>query len=146
MHRLVLALALLAAPAAAQTPWPQALWNPAPLADDVVLPLPCNGRIALRPVPTPMEAGPLADRAVTLGEADPATDYSEFPRRAHVAGAFEREGARVMYLGKYEVTRDQYAAVMSERCPSPNEAGRAPASLAPAQLLPEPARTAGAAD
>jgi hypothetical protein len=128
MRRLVLALTLLAAPAAGQTPWPEALWNPAPLADDLVLPLPCNGRIALRPVPTPMEAGPLADRAVTLGEADPATDYSEFPRRAHVAGAFEREGARMMYLGKYEVTGDQYAAVTSARCPSPNEAGRAPAA------------------
>lgn len=128
MRRLVLALALLAAPAAGQTPWPEALWNPAPLADDLVLPLPCSGRIALRPVPTPMEPGPLADRAVTLGEADPATDYAEFPRRAHVAGAFERDGGRVMYLGKYEVTRDQYAAVMAERCPAPSEAGRAPAA------------------
>ncbi|WP_019012931.1 formylglycine-generating enzyme family protein [Elioraea tepidiphila] len=128
MRSLALALVLAATPAAAQAPWPQALWNPAPLADDLVLPLPCNGRIALRPVPTPMDAGPLADRAVTLGEADPATDYSEFPRRAHVAGAFEHAGARVMYLGKYEVTRDQYAAVMAERCPAPSEAGRAPAA------------------
>ena len=92
MRRSILALALLTAPAAAQTPWPEPLWNPAPLADDLVLPLPCTGRIALRPVPTPMDAGPLADRAVTLGEADPAIDYSEFPRRAHVAGAFERDG------------------------------------------------------
>jgi hypothetical protein len=128
MRRAILALALLAAPAAAQTPWPEALWNPAPLPDDLVLPLPCHGRIALRPVPTPMEPGPLADRAVTLGEADPATGYAEFPRRAHVAGAFERGGQRVIYLGKYEVTRDQYAAVTAERCPAPSEAGRLPAA------------------
>ena len=128
MHRLALALVLAATPAAAQAPWPEALWNPAPLPDDLVLPLPCGGRIALRPVPTPMDAGPLADRAVTLGEADPATDYAEFPRRAHVAGAFEREGNRVMYLGKYEVTRDQYVAVTAERCPAPSEAGRVAAA------------------
>jgi formylglycine-generating enzyme required for sulfatase activity len=128
MRRLALALVLVAAPGAAATPWPEALWNPAPLADDLVLPLPCQGRIALRPVPTPMDPGPLADRAVTLGEADPATDYAEFPRRAYVAGAFERAGTRVMYLGKYEVTRDQYAAVMADRCPVPAEAGRVPAA------------------
>jgi formylglycine-generating enzyme required for sulfatase activity len=116
----------LALPALAQAPWPPALWNPAPLADDLVLPLPCGGRIAFRPVETPMGEGPLADRAVTLGQPETGSDYAEFPRRGHVAGPFEQGGKRVFWLGKYEITRDQYAAVMEGTCPAPSEAGRAP--------------------
>lgn len=109
-----------------QAPWPAALWNPAPLGDDLVLPMPCGGRIVFRPVETPMAQGPLADRAVTLGQPETGSDYAEFPRRAHVAGAFEQGGRRLYWLGKYEVTHDQYAAVMDTTCPSPSEAGRVP--------------------
>ena len=125
--RSALAAALLLAlpvSAEAQAPWPEPLWNPAPLRDDLVLPLPCGGRIAFRPVETPMGQGALADRPIVLGQAETGSDYAEFPRRAHVAGPFERAGRRVFYLGKYEVTRDQYAAVMEPACPSPSEAGR----------------------
>lgn len=128
-RRAVLALlVLLAVPARSAEPWPQALWNPAPLADDLVLPIPCGGRMAFRPVPVPAGPGPLDDRPIVLGEADPATDYSEFPRRTHLAGAFLRGGEQVMWIGKYEVTRDQYAAVMNESCPAPSAAGRVPAA------------------
>ena len=120
-----LALALLLpVPTFGQAPWPAAFWNPAPLPDDLVLPLPCGGRMAFRPVETPMAEGPLADRAVTLGQADTGSDYAEFPRRVHVAGPFEQGGRRLFWLGKYEVTRDQYAAVMDASCPTPSEAGR----------------------
>ncbi|WP_291298856.1 SUMF1/EgtB/PvdO family nonheme iron enzyme [Elioraea sp.] len=119
-------IATLPLPALAQAPWPPAQWNPAPLADDLVLPLPCGGRIAFRPVETPMGQGPLADRAVTLGQPETGSDYAEFPRRAHVAGPFELGGKRVTWLGKYEITRDQYAAVMEGTCPTPSDAGRAP--------------------
>jgi formylglycine-generating enzyme required for sulfatase activity len=121
---LLLLLALLAQPAAAQPSWPTALWNPAPLPDDLALPLPCGGRMAFRPVETPMAEGPLADRAFMLGQAETGSDYAEFPRRGHVAGPFEHGGRRVFWLGKYEVTRDQYAAVMDAACPTPSEAGR----------------------
>lgn len=129
MRDRLLALAVLLplpAPALAQAPWPQQSWNPAPLADDLVLPMPCGARLVLRPVETPMRDGPLADRAVTLGQAETGSDYAEFPRRVHVAGPFERGGRRVYFLGKYEVTRDQFAAVMEPACPAPSEAGRAP--------------------
>lgn len=119
-------LALSPGTAAAQAAWPAALWNPAPLADDVVLPMPCGARMVFRPVETPMGQGPLADRAVTLGQPETGSDYAEFPRRAHVAGPFEQGGRRLSFLGKYEVTRDQFAAVMDAACPSPSEAGRVP--------------------
>ncbi|WP_144299977.1 formylglycine-generating enzyme family protein [Elioraea rosea] len=119
-------LVLLPAPALAQAAWPPALWNPSPIRDDLVLPLPCGGRMAFRPVETPMQDGALADRPVTVGQPDTGSDYAEFPRRAHVAGPFVAGGKRVFYLGKMEVTRDQYAAVMDAECPTPLEAGRVP--------------------
>jgi formylglycine-generating enzyme required for sulfatase activity len=122
----VVLLLVLPAGALAQAPWPAAHWNPAPLRDDLVLPMPCGARMVFRPVETPMGEGPLADRAVTLGQAETGSDYAEFPRRAYVAGPFEQAGRRLFHLGKYEVTRDQFAAVMDASCPAPSEAGRVP--------------------
>jgi formylglycine-generating enzyme required for sulfatase activity len=126
----LLMVLLLAAPAAAQAPWPEALWNPRPTPGDLVLPLPCGGAMAFRPIATPAGPGPLEDRAVTLGAADAELGYAEFLRSEAVAGAFTLPGeaGRAYYLGKYEVTRDQYAAVMAPDCPTPSEAGRLPAA------------------
>ena len=128
--------ALLAAPAAAQQrvaappvpTWPVESWNPRALPDDLVLPLPCGGGIAFRPIPVPAPQGPLADREVTLGQPDAETNVQEFLRRSFVAGSFP--GARPadplrFYMAKYEITRDQWAAVMSAECPQlPTPQGR----------------------
>lgn len=123
-------LLLLAAPARAQTPWPEEFTNPRPADGDLVLPMPCGGAMAFRPVETPAGPGALEDRAVTVGSADPAAGIAEFARREAVAGPFTAPGRDVAlyWLGKYEVTRDQYAAVMEERCPTPSAAGRLPAA------------------
>lgn len=127
------AFALLASvapsPAPAQERWPEESWNPSPLPEDLVLPLPCGGAMAFRPVPTPVARGGLADRQATLGQADPETNYSEYLRQAFVAGPFpgpRPESPPRYYLAKYEVTRDQYAAVTAETCPAPSTAGRQP--------------------
>ena len=115
--------------AAAQERWPEESWNPRPLPEDLVLPLPCGGAMAFRPIPTPVARGGLADRQATLGQADPETNYSEYLRRAFIAGPFpgpRPESPPRYYLGKYEVTRDQYAAVTAEACPTPSTAGRQP--------------------
>ncbi len=127
------AFALLAvvalSPAAAQERWPEESWNPQPLPEDLVLPLPCGGAMAFRPVPTPVPRGGLADRQATLGQADPETNYSEYLRQAFVAGPFpgpRPDAPPRYYLGKYEVTRDQYAAVTAGTCPAPSPAGRQP--------------------
>jgi len=127
-----LALAIALAPAgpafAADPPaWPEESWNPQPLADDLVLPLPCGGAIAWRPVPTPLGRGPLADRPVLFGQADPETDHAEYLRQGFVAGPFPGpDGAPPrFYLAKYEVSRDQWSAVMAETCPTlPSQGGR----------------------
>lgn len=124
------ALLLLAAPAAAQAPWPQDFTNPRAAEGDLMLPMPCGGAMAFRPVETPAGPGALDDRPVTLGTADPAGGVAEFARREAVAGPFVQDGRDVAlyWIGKYEVTRDQYAAVMEERCPAPSAAGRLPAA------------------
>lgn len=123
-------LLMTAAPALAQAPWPADFTNPRAADGDLVLPMPCGGAMAFRAVETPAGPGALDDRPVTLGTTDPAGGVAEFARREAVAGPFTAEGRDVptYWIGKYEVTRDQYAAVMEERCPAPSANGRLPAA------------------
>ena len=126
---LVCGAALLVGAAQAQAPWPTDAFNPQPAAGDLVLPVPCGGAIAFRPIPTPLGQGALADRPATLGQSDPENDYAEYLRQSFLAGPFPggaNEPPRY-YIAKYEVTRDQWAAVMSENCPAlPTASGRVP--------------------
>lgn len=132
----VAALRIAALPAAAQTPpaWPEAAYNSRPAPGDLVLPIPCGGSIVFRPVEVPAGQGSLDDRPISLGTSDPDTDYVEGLRQGFLAAPFRQpataqsRGGRVFYIGKYEVTADQYAAVMNPQCPTPSEAGRVPAS------------------
>lgn len=115
-------------PVVAQSPapWPNAAWNPKPVADDFVLPLPCGGAIAFREIAVTAGAGPLDDRRVLLGSPDPEFGYNEFQRGTFIAGGFKAsDQARRFWLGKYETTRDQYAAVMGS-CPTVSPDGRRP--------------------
>ena len=130
MRKLLLATMILFAPAVnAQERWSAEFWNPKPLADDLILPMPCGGAMVFRPVPTPLGQGLLADRPTMLGQADAETNYSEFLRQSFIAGPFRGADAAApprYYIGKYEVTRDQYAAATAEACPTPAAAGRLP--------------------
>lgn len=130
---LVLALCAASGQAEAQEEsqerWKEKLWNRAPMEDDLVLPLPCGGAMAFRPVVVRSEDNWLADKRVELGFADEHEAYSEFPRTGHIAGSFSPNGsasARLYYLGKYEVTLDQFAAVMDEECPRARSRGTFP--------------------
>jgi len=105
---LALLLAAALSPAAEQITWPEPLYNPAPRADDVLLPLPCGGAMAFRAVATP---GRDAGYAVT--------------------GPFEREdGTPYLLVGKYEVTAIQTQALAAQAagrpCPKPQAALQAP--------------------
>jgi formylglycine-generating enzyme required for sulfatase activity len=127
----VVALLLLgAAPALGQAPWSADFTNPRAADGDLMLPMPCGGAMAFRAVETPSGPGALEDRAVTLGTTDPAGGIAEFARREAVAGPFTAPGheGAIYWIGKYEVTRDQYAAVMQDRCPEASAAGRLPAA------------------
>ncbi len=116
MRAALLLAALLLAPTLAQAQAPAAPptppeWNPKPADGDMVLPLPCDTAIVFRRVGTPMADSPLADRRVVLGDEDAGQAYSEFVRESHVAGGFGAGAEAHYWLGKYEVTRGQYAAV-----------------------------------
>ncbi len=112
-----------ALPRAATAPvvaWPEAVFNPRPRSDDLILPLPCKGAMAFRSVTTAQRAD-LAPKVA-------GRDFSD------VAGPFrDRQGNPRLLAGKYEVTRLQVAAVAAfangGKCPSakPRDA-RLPAS------------------
>ena len=128
---LLLAALLAAGPALAAEPakptWDEALYNPHPDKDDLILPLPCGGAMAFRGIAVPGE-GVLADRRIELGGGEAKFAYSENSRRDYVAGGFTDPKAKnlhVFYLGKYEVTRQQVAA-LSGTCAEPGEEARLP--------------------
>lgn len=111
--------------------WPKKFYDPQPAAPDraadLILPMPCGGAMAFRPVEIPA-ADWLDDRPVELGHSDAERGYKEGRRLSHLAGSFSvpGNGARLYYIGKYEVTADQYAAMMQPDCPSPSMRGRQP--------------------
>ncbi len=124
--RFVLSLCVLTLPALAQAAdWEERLYNPKPETGDLVLPLPCGGAIVFREVSVPAGSGALDDRAVTLGSPDATLGYSEFLRNTFLTGGFATaNGGRRYWIGKYEVTRDQYAAVTNPACAEPASDGR----------------------
>jgi hypothetical protein len=116
--------------------WDKDDWNPAAKPDDVVLPLPCKGAMALRRVVTgpPRQAGKgnqLEDRLVTMGSADDPMTYVGYLHGDFIAGGFfAADGQRYYLIGKYEVTVEQYEAVMGngECKPVPPERAALPVS------------------
>jgi len=111
--------------------WPEKLYNPKPSEDgaDLVLPMPCGGAMAFRPVA--MAANSIAeDQAVLLGDADTSYGYQEAQRTAYFSAPFEDaadRNRRILYMAKYELTAHQLSA-LTGACPSkPNMKGSIPA-------------------
>lgn len=111
---------------AADPPWPEKLFNPNPLGDDVVLPMPCGGSMAFRKIAVP-GGGLLDDYQMTIGGADPNFAYSEYSRAGAIDGPFSDGGSSRYYLlAKFETTQMQYDAVMTKACPKAEIKGRLP--------------------
>ena len=109
--------------------WNEKFWDPAGDAD-LALPLPCGGAMAFQRVDTPVPGGdPVSDRAVQMGLATTEAGYVDYLRRAFIRGGFNDSvtGTSFYYIGRYEMTRDQHAALVGE-CPRPNLRGAVPAS------------------
>jgi formylglycine-generating enzyme required for sulfatase activity len=92
------------------------LCNPQPQPDDLILPMPNGLTMVFRPVYLGIGGAPLAVREFTVG-GPAGEDFRETPTKVQLGGSFigEKEGKRewLYYLGKYEVTESQFAAVMS---------------------------------
>ncbi|MBI6549585.1 SUMF1/EgtB/PvdO family nonheme iron enzyme [Xenorhabdus sp. VLS] len=113
---------------AANTNWEEKYYNPKPLADDVILPMPCGGAMAFRKVSVPLSQ-PLQDYSITLGvEGNDEWGYLEQARAEHIAGSFA-EGktgkGRYFLMAKYELTDLQYQA-LTGNCSTPNMKLRLP--------------------
>lgn len=130
MSRLLWIAALLAAvpgSSAAAAAWDERFYNANPMAGDLVLPLPCDGAMVFRPVATlPDTSDALGDQQVRLGSPDAASGHIDYLRRQHLLGAFPDGAQWLYYIGKYEVTRDQWQAVVGEGCPDPGMQGTLP--------------------
>jgi len=128
LRGVLLASGLVVFPALAD--WEERYYNPKPLADDVLLPMPCGGQMVFRKIHIPL-LGPLEDYAVTLGQESDNWGYLEQARPAHIAGSFtvkQPEAGRYYLLAKYELSQLQYQALTSESCPTPSNRLRIPQS------------------
>lgn len=108
-------------------PWDSKFYDPKPLDGTVILPMPCEGAMAFRMVQTNTRQ-PLEDKAIVLGSETNDLPIAEYATQNYIAGAFNSPDGRYYLIGKYEVTEDQYKAVMSGSCPTPNMKGRMPAT------------------
>lgn len=99
--------------------------NPAPAEGDLIIPGPDGYVFAFRPVNICASGngadGPLSGVRFIMG--DPSGDFRSPPTAVVIGGAFEKEtGSQkcwTYYLGKYEITRGQYAAVMGQNAMPP---------------------------
>ncbi|MDN7143986.1 SUMF1/EgtB/PvdO family nonheme iron enzyme [Pseudomonas sp. JQ170] len=99
-----------------------------PEADDVVLPMPCEGAMVFRKVLIPL-AGPLDDYPINIGQDSAEFGYVEQTRPAFIAGSFtsaKSDKSRYYLMAKYEMTQLQYKALMDESCPAPSNKLRLP--------------------
>lgn len=127
---LLIAFPALAAP---EVTWERLDYDPGPEVDgsvpaaDLILPLPCGGAIALMEVRTEARAdNPLDDQSFRMGAPDPSRAPYEYIRQAHIRGAFADAATNTThyYIGRYEVSRAQHAAISAwaagDDCPTPN--------------------------
>ncbi|MCC8366736.1 SUMF1/EgtB/PvdO family nonheme iron enzyme [Xenorhabdus sp. PB61.4] len=115
-------------PLSASAVWEDKFYNPKPLADDVILPMPCGGAMVFRKISIPLSQ-PLQDYNITLGGGEnDEWGYLEQARAEYIAGSFA-EGksgkGRYFLMAKYELTDLQYQA-LSGTCPTPNMRLRLP--------------------
>ncbi|WP_416896964.1 MAG: SUMF1/EgtB/PvdO family nonheme iron enzyme [Minwuia sp.] len=113
-----LAAVLLTAAVPALAEWKPESSNPAPMDGDLTLPMPCGGAMTFRKIRVPGD-GMLEDQRIPLGTLEPDRGYAEFRHNAWLSGAFSEQGgepARHYFLGKYEVSAMQYAAIDGD-CP-----------------------------
>jgi len=125
---LIATTCLMAAPATGAVKWDEKTYNPKPAADDVVLPMPCDGAMVFRKVFIPT-SGPLEDYPIVLGQDGTDWGYIEQARPTHIAGSFsgsDKAKSRYYLLAKYEITQLQYQALTSASCPEPSNKLRYP--------------------
>ena len=89
--------------------------------DDLVLPMPGGQTMEFRPVALGTGPQPFANRRLLVGDRA-AGGFKEYPTVLYIGGAFlspaENPVDWVFYMGKKEVTRQQWSAIMHPETPS----------------------------
>ena len=101
--------------------WPEKIYNPKPDADDVILPMPCNGSMVFRRIEVPV-SGPLDDMSIHVGQDGGDWGFIEHTHPAFISGSFTqpKEKTRYYLIAKYEMSSLQYQSIMNDSCPSPS--------------------------
>lgn len=90
-------------------------------ADDLILPMPDGQTMVFRPVALGIGPQPFANRRLLVGDRA-AGGYKEYPTVLYIGGSFlspaEQPVDWVFYMGKFEVTRQQWNAIMNPETPS----------------------------
>lgn len=122
-------LSLLCVSITAQAAWEERLFNPHPLEDDVILPMPCEGSMVFRRVPIAQHSV-LDDKQIILGQDNKDWGYVEQSRPSYISGSFDSDAGPEKYylIAKYELTELQYQAMMGESCPKASMQLRLPAA------------------
>lgn len=120
---LCISIAFSSAHAAAAQGWFEEDYNPVPMEDDILLPMPCEGTMVFRRVETNLIANDdnasFADKGIWLGWSGARDSaFREAEWKSYVSGGLTDDAARYFLIGKYEVTQDQYNAVMTGDCDS----------------------------
>lgn len=108
--------------------WEEKFYNPKPLEEDVILPMPCDGKMVFRMVHTGTRK-PLEDKSILLGNDSSSDGFVEHTVPNYISGGFvDSKKERYYLIAKYEVSQLQYQSVMDAQCPTPNLKGRLPAT------------------
>ncbi|MDM5142844.1 formylglycine-generating enzyme family protein [Aeromonas bestiarum] len=123
LSQLIIMGCALSSGSAFAEPWPEKNYNPKPDAEDVILPMPCEGSMAFRRVQVPV-SGPLEDLPIQVGQDSGDWGFVEHTHPAFIAGSFTqsaKEQGRYYLMAKYELTQLQYQALTADTCPTPSK-------------------------
>ena len=92
-------------------------FNPKPAADDVLIPLPCGGEMALRKIYT-ANAAKLQDKSFMAGSTQGEALIAQAPNHRYIQGSFHDAEGYYYLIGKYELTTYQAQLLKSGgKCP-----------------------------
>lgn len=124
MNRAIILLTVILCLVVNENPYAQdEFYNPRPLADDLVLPMPNGEKMVFRPVFIGVGDGPWALKEFKVGDRSEG-GFKEYPTRVMIGGAFIADNPNKMrdwvyYIGKYEVTEAQYHSIVPGEVQNP---------------------------
>jgi len=99
--------------------------NPKPYKNDFILPMPGNHEMVFRPVSVGNGDDPFVVKEFKMGGSN-INQYKEYPTSVIIGGSFIKKNSNgysewIYYIGKYEVTKNQFNSVMADKSNPKNE-------------------------